>query len=74
MIIEIDDDCLDGIIQGVIVENYVSLTKTLKTEKQLHPDDKEAYTAVVEALVVLGNWYFPCGEFDKAVKTGRKKK
>ena len=57
MIIEIDDDCLDGIIQGVIVENYVSLSNTLKKDKNLHEEDKAAYEAVVAALEVLGNWY-----------------
>jgi hypothetical protein len=74
MIIEIDDDCLDGIIQGVIVENYVNLTNTLKKDKGIHPEDKEAYEQVVSALEVLGNWYFPYKEFDKAVKAARKKK
>lgn len=78
MMIEIDDDCLDGIIQGVIVENYVNLTGTLKAAKKqpsmLHPDDKVAYENVVAALEVLGSWYFPFGEFDKAVKKARKAK
>ena len=74
MKIEIDDDCLDGIVQSVIVENYISLTDTLKNEKNLHPEDKEAYEAVVAALKVLGGWYFCAGEFDKEVKKARKKK
>ena len=74
MKIEIDDDCLDGIVQGVIVENYVGLKDTLKNDKTLHPEDREAYEAVVQALKVLGGWYFVHGEFDKAVKAARRKK
>jgi hypothetical protein len=74
MKIEIDDDCLDGIIQGVLVENYVNVTNTLKTEKILHEDDRTAYENVVTALEVLGNWYFVHGGFQKAVKAARKKK
>ena len=74
MKIEIDDDCLDGIVQGVLVENYVNVTNTLKTEKILHQDDRTAYENVVAALEVLGNWYFVHGGFQKAVKAARKKK
>lgn len=74
MKIEIDDDCLDGIIQGVIVENYVSLTSSLKHDKGIHPEDRKAYEAVVDALKVLGGWYFVVGDFDKAVKAARRKK
>ena len=74
MKIEIDDDCLDGIMQGALVENYISLTNTLKKEKHLHPDDKDAYEKVIWALEVLGNWYFTIGEFKKAVKKAVKSK
>lgn len=73
MKIEIDDDCLDGIVQGVIVENYVSMTNTLKNNK-MHPEDKDAFENVIWALEILGNWYFLAGEFQKAVKKARKKK
>lgn len=78
MKIQIDDDCLDGIIQGVLVENYVSVADTLKSHKKkkeyLHEDDVEGYLKVLEALEVLGNWYFAHGGFKNAVKAERKKK
>ena len=73
MKIEIDDDCLDGIIQAAIVENYVGMTDVLKNHK-LHPEDKDAYENVIWALEILGNWYFQTGEFKKAVRKARKNK
>ena len=74
MMIEIDDDCLDSIIQSAIVKDYVSLTEDLKNKKSLHPDDAQAYQEVSDALKVLGGWYFCAGDFDKAVKKERKRK
>jgi len=78
MIIEIDDDCVDGIIQGALLRDYVHLMDDIKlhnkTGEHLHEDDFEAYQQVAAALKVLGNWYFPFGEFDKEVKKARKKK
>ena len=72
--IEIDDDCVDSIIQEAIVWHYVHLTDDLKNVKNLHPDDREAYEKVAEACKVLGGWFFAHGEFDAAVKKARKKK
>jgi hypothetical protein len=76
MIIEIDDDCVDGIVQGAILKDYIYLTNDLKLEKKLpghlHPDDYKAYKEVVCALEVLGGWYFI--DFKSAVKAARKKK
>jgi len=72
MIIEIDDDCVDTIIQHALVKDYVHLTADLKAGG-LHPDDKDAYEQVTEAIKVLSHWYFINGEFDKAVKKARKK-
>ena len=78
MIIEIDDDCLDTIIQSAIVSDYTSMMDSIKahnkTGNYLHEDDFEAYQEVAAALKVLGEWYFPYGEFEKAVKAARKKK
>jgi hypothetical protein len=78
MKIEIDDDNLDGIIQGVLVENYVSVKDTLKNYKNkkqyLHEDDVKVYVKVLEALEVLGNWYFARNGFKNAVKAESKKK
>lgn len=76
MIIEIDDDCVDSIIQNALVRDYIYLSTDLKINAKnpghLHEDDAAAYEDVVKALEVLGNWYFAFGEFDKAVKKAKK--
>lgn len=76
MIIEIDDDCVDSIIQNALLRDYVSLMNDIqihnKQGNHLHEDDFEAYQETAAALKVLGNWYFAHGEFDKAVKKARK--
>ena len=74
MKIEIDDDTMDTIIQGALVEDYVSLTNDLKNSESMHEDDVEAYKETVAAIQVLSKWYFVVGEFDKAVKKARKAK
>jgi len=78
MIIEVDDDCVDMIIQAALVKDYVYLTDDLKTEKKnpghLHEDDAAAYAETVKGIEILARWYFVHGEFDKAVKKLRKSK
>lgn len=74
MKIEIDDDTMDTIIQGALVEDYVSLTNDLKNSENMHEDDVEAYKETVAAIEVLSKWYFVVGEFEKAVKKARKAK
>ena len=74
MKIEIDDDFMDTIIQGALVEDYVNLTKELKNNKAMHEEDVEAYKETIKGLEILGRWYFPWGEFDKAVKKARRAK
>lgn len=78
MKIEIDDDCVDTIIQTALVKDYIYLTDDLKIHKKnpdhLHEDDAAAYTEVVKAIEVLGRWYFVYGEFEKAVKKAKKTK
>ena len=78
MIIEIDDDCVDMIIQAALVKDYVYLTQDLKAEKKnpghLHEEDAAAYQEVVKGIEVLAKWYFVNGEFEKAVKKARKAK
>lgn len=74
MMIEIDADTIDSIMQQELVSMYSWLTDDLKNNKSLHPEDREIYKVVSEAMKVLGNWYFIAGEFDKAVKKFRKKK
>jgi hypothetical protein len=74
MKIEIDDDTMDTIIQGALVEDYVSLTNDLKNNKSMHEDDVEAYKETVKGIEILARWYFVHGEFEKAVKKARKAK
>jgi len=78
MIIEINEDCVDSIIQNALVQNYVHLMNDIKIHNKqgnhLHEDDFQAYVEVAAAVEILGNWYFPFGEFQKAVKAARKKK
>ena len=78
MKIEIDDDCVDVIIQSALVKDYVYLTEDLKVYKKnpdhLHEDDAAAYEEVVKGIEVLARWYFVQGEFEKAVKKARKAK
>jgi hypothetical protein len=78
MKIEIDDDCIDSIMQSAILNDYISLTKDIKVAKKnpnaFHEDDVAAFKSVVAALEVLGGWYFCQGEFEKAVKLAKKQK
>ena len=77
MIIEIDDDCVDTIIQHALVKDYVYLTSDLKVEKKnpghLHPEDKAAYEEIVKSIEILAQWYFIHNEFEKSVKKAKKK-
>lgn len=77
MIIEIDDDCVDMIIQSALVKDYVYLTNDLKIEKKnpghLHEDDKAAYEETVKGIEILARWYFVHSQFEDAVKKARKK-
>jgi hypothetical protein len=72
MKIEIDDDCADMVVQESLVQTYKDLSTDLKLykkgQKQIHEEDVEIYKRVVEALKVVGNWYFAYGEFEKRVK------
>lgn len=75
MIIEVDDDCVDVIIQNALVQDFVNLTHDLKhNSESMHEDDVEAYKETVAGIEVLAKWYFVHGEFDKAVKKARKAK
>jgi hypothetical protein len=78
MKIEIDDDCIDSIMQSAILNDYISLTQDIeaadKNPKAFHEDDVAAFKDVVAALEVLGGWYFCQGEFEKAVKQAMKQK
>jgi hypothetical protein len=74
MMIEIDDDCLDTIIQKALVQDYVSLTEDLKRADEMHEDDVEAYKETAKGIEILSKWYFVHGEFEKEVKKARKAK
>lgn len=77
MIIEIDDDCVDMVIQSALVKDYVHLTQDLKVHKKnpnyLHEDDAAAFEETIKGIEILARWYFIHGEFEKAVKQARKK-
>jgi hypothetical protein len=74
MMIEIDDDFLDTIVQGALVQDYVSLTEDLKRADEMHEDDIEAYKETVKGIEILSKWYFVRDEFKNAVKKARKAK
>jgi hypothetical protein len=74
MMIEIDDDFLDTIIQGALVQDYVNLTESLKHADEMHEDDVEAYKETVKGIEILSKWYFVRDEFKTAVKKARKAK
>ena len=75
MKVEIDDEFADEIVRGALMETYLNLSENLKSDKPLDYDDKEIYQKVVEAIEVLGTWFF----YDfkgkvKEAKAKRKKK
>lgn len=76
MIIEIDDDCVDSIIQTALVRDYAYLTSDLEAHKKkskfMHEEDVEAYEETVKGIEILSKWYFAVGEFKKAVKKFKK--
>ena len=74
MMIEIDDDFLDTIIQGALVQDYVSLTEDLKRSEEMHEDDIEAFKETIHGIEILSKWYFVRDEFKTAVKKARKAK
>lgn len=74
MIIEIDDDCVDMILQAALVDDFVNLTESIKNNDVMHEDDVAAYKETVAAIEVLSKWYFVHGDFEKKVKAQRKKK
>lgn len=77
MMIEIDDDFLDTIIQSALVKDYLYLTNDLKiyskNSNYLHEDDAKAFEETAGAILTLSKWYFVHGEFEKQVKTAKKK-
>jgi len=77
MVIEIDDDMVDAIVKGALVKDYIYVTSHLKVHSKnndhLHEDDARAYEETAGAILALSKWYFIKGEFDTAVKQGRKK-
>ena len=70
MKIEIDDEFVDDIVRGGLMETYLNLSEDLKSGKFLDDDDKEIYQNVVAAIEVLGTWYFY--DFEGKVKEAKK--
>ena len=59
MIIEIDDDCLSEIIKGVLVKDYIYITRDLKSPKNWHEEDIQAFKEASEAIKKLGRKSLP---------------
>jgi hypothetical protein len=76
MKIEIDDECMDEIIRGALMNTYLELTEKLKDVKKnpekYDEDDIRIYNKVVAAIKDLGEWYF--FQFDKCVEKAKKAK
>jgi hypothetical protein len=72
MKIEIDDDVADLVVQESLVQTYIGLAKDLKLNAEkpgyIDSEDAEIYRKVIDAIEVLGHWYFVNSEFQKRVK------
>jgi len=75
MIIEIDDDFSDQIVVNVLAESYVSMKSMLKNGIVYHEDDVKAYTEMLPAIEIIGNWFSTdfAAELKKAKKRINKK-
>lgn len=72
MKIEVDDDFLDDLIAGALIEGYISAQNNLKNKTFWHKDDVASLEELLPALKIVGNWY--CYDFENKVKKARKKK
>jgi hypothetical protein len=72
MKIEIDDDCVDSILQASLVESYISISRDIKSPEKWHEDDIANWKELLPALKTVGEWY--CFDFDGLVKKAKKSK
>ena len=78
MKLEIDMEIADDIARCSLIDTYINLKNDLKKNSDLHEEDAERYKKTVDAIEVLGEWYF--FDFNHAVneelakrKKGQKK-
>ena len=75
MKLEIDMEIADDITRCSLIDTYINLKNDLKNKSTLDEDDEIRYKKTVEAIEVLGEWYFFDFKTDvKAEKEKRKKK
>lgn len=75
MKLEIDMEIADDIARFSLIDTYINLKNDLKKNSDLHEDDVQRYKKTVDAIEVLGEWYF--FDFEHAVNeelAKRKKK
>lgn len=70
MKIEVDDDFIDELVSGSIVECYIMLKELLKNQKNSHPDDVKMWKELLPAFELIGNWYMI--DFEGKVKRAKK--
>jgi hypothetical protein len=57
MKLEVNDDCIDQILEAELVQTYKQLGQDLKTPKKWHEDDFKAFQEVFEALKIVGPFF-----------------
>ena len=72
MKIEIDDDCIDMIMEASLIESYISISKNLKSPESWHEEDVAAWKELIPALKIVGGWYV--FDFENKVKKAKKSK
>jgi hypothetical protein len=55
--LEVNDDCIDKILEAELVQTYKQLRKDLKRPKQWHVDDLQAFQEVFNALNIVGPFF-----------------
>ena len=58
MKLEIDMEFADEITRQSLLETYLSLSDDIKKVKNMHEDDLARYKETIDAIKVLGEWYF----------------
>lgn len=58
MKLEIDMEIADEITRQSLLETYLSLSDDMKSIKHIHEDDLARYKETIDAIKVLGEWYF----------------
>jgi len=72
MKLEIDMEFADEITRQSLLETYLNLSDDIKKSKNIHEGDLARYKETVEAIEVLGDWYFY--DFYRTVQEARDKR